>query len=127
MATEPDEGQPAAANNAPGGVAGPRPADQRRPADPRRRVLLLTPIVAIIVGLAVGVANLPADRPVTPGQDSPSPSTTAMAVVPGYLVSPDELRRRSEMAALGEEPYASAVVNLMEWAHAAVDDVARPT
>ncbi len=127
MATEPDEGQPAAASNAPGGVAGPRPADQRRPADPRRRVLLLAPIVAIIVGLAVGIANLPADRPATPGQDSPSPSTTAMAVVPGYLVSPDELRRRSELAALGEEPYASAVVNLMEWANAAVDDAARPT
>lgn len=126
MATEPDEGQPAAATNAPEGVAGTPPADQR-PADPRRRVLLLTPIVAIIVGLAVGIANLPAERPVTPGQDSPSPSTTAMAVVPGYLVSPDELRRRGDMAALGEEPYASAVVNLMEWANDAVDEAARPT
>jgi hypothetical protein len=88
MATEPDEGQPAAATNAPGGVAGSPPADQR-PADPRRRVLLLTPIVAIIVGLAVGLANLPAERPVTPGQDSPPPSTSAMAVVPGYIVSAD--------------------------------------
>ncbi len=131
MATEPDEGQPAAASNAPGGAAGPLRADQRpddrRPADPRRRVLLLTPIVAIVVGAVVVMANLPAERPVTPGQDSPSPSTTAMAVVPGYLVSPDELRRRGDKAALGEEPHASAVVNLMEWANDAVDDAARPT
>ena len=126
MATEPDEGQPAATTSAPGGVRGSPPVDQRPP-DLRRRVLLLTPIAAVIVGLAVAVANLPAERPVTPGQDSPSPMTTAMAFVPGYLVSPDDLRRRGDMAALGEEPYASAVVNLMEWANDAVDDVARPT
>ena len=126
MATEPDEGQPAAATNAPEGAAGAPPGDQR-PADPRRRALLLTSIAAVIVGLAVGIANLPAERPVTPGQDAPSPMSTAMAVVPGYLVSPDELRRRGDMAARGEEPYASAVVNLLEWAHDAVDDAAHPT
>ena len=138
MATEPDEGQPAAApEDASGGVAGSQPGNpagpaaadavQRPPADPRRRVLLLAPIVAIIVGLVVGIANIPPGRPVTAGQDSPSPSTPAMAVVPGYLVSPDELRRRGDMAAKGEEPYASAVINLMEWAHDAVNDPPHPT
>lgn len=136
MATEPDEGQPAAAVHAPGGVADPPPPapDGRstetavpRRTDPRRLVLLLTPVVAVIVGIVVALANLPAGRPVPAGEDSPSPSTPAMAVQPGYLVSADELRRRGEMAARGEEPYASAVVNLMEWADGAVDDVARPT
>jgi hypothetical protein len=138
MATEPDEGQPAAAtDNASRGVAGSRPGNpagspaadavERPPADPRRRVLLLAPIVAVIVGVVVGIANIPPGRPATAGQDSPSPSTPAMAVVPGYLVSFDELRRRGDMAANGEEPYASAVVNLMEWAHDAVKDAAHPT
>ena len=138
MATEPDEGQPAAApEDASGGVAGSQPGNpagpaaadavQRPPADPRRRVLLLAPIVAIIVGLVVGIANIPPGRPVTAGQDSPSPSTPAMAVVPGYLVSPDELRRRGDMAAKGEEPYASAVINLMEWAHDAINDPPHPS
>jgi hypothetical protein len=70
MATEPDEGQPAAAtDNASGGVAGSRPGNpasppavdtlERPPADPRRRVLLLAPIVAVIVGLVVAIANIP--------------------------------------------------------------------
>jgi hypothetical protein len=138
MATEPDEGQPAAATNAPGGVADSPPTDPAgqptdepapRPADPRRWVLLLTPVVAVIVGIAVALANLPPGRPVTSGLDSPPPSSSgpAMEVVPGYLVSADELRRRGAMAALGEEPYASAVVNLMEWANDAVDDAASPT
>jgi hypothetical protein len=140
MATEPDEGQPAAeSGNASGGVAGSRPGNpagpppaervERPPADPRRRVLLLTPIAAVIVGLVVAIANIPPGRPATAGQDSPSPSSSApaMAVVPGYLVSPDELRRRGDMAAMGEEPYASAVVNLMEWAHDAVNDPPHPT
>ena len=136
MATEPDEGQPAAAVNAPGGVADSPPPDPDgrftdaavpRRADPRRLVLLLTPVVAVIVGIVVALANLPSGQPVPAGEDSPSPSTPAMAVVPGYLVSADELRRRGEMAATGQEPYASAVINLMEWADGAVDDVARPT
>jgi Alginate lyase len=137
MATEPDEGQPAAATgNASGGVAGsplgdptePRTADsvQRPPADLRRRALILTPFVAIAVGLAVGLANLPTGRPVTAGESSQSPSAAAVAVS-GYLVSLDELRRRGDLAAGGEEPYASAVTNLMEWADGAVTEAARPT
>jgi Alginate lyase len=161
MATEPDEGQPAAASDVPGGVAGPPNADptgqradaswpppsapqaphaqataprptesqapERRPSDPRRRVLILTPVVAVIVGVAVALANLPSERPVAGGEVSASPSASAMAIVPGYLVSADELRQRGEMAARGEEPYASAVVNLMEWANDAVNDDAKPT
>ncbi|MFS8068828.1 MAG: hypothetical protein ACMG6S_20905, partial [Byssovorax sp.] len=73
----------------------------------------MTAIAAVIVGVVLGIANIPSERPAAAGQDSPSPSTPAMAIVPGYLVSSDELRRRGDMAAKGEEPYASAVVNLM--------------
>jgi hypothetical protein len=138
MATEPDEGQPAAAtSNASGGVAGspsrdpvePRAADavERPPADLRRRALILTPLVAIVVGLAVGLANLPTGRAVTPGENSQSPSAAPVAVKSGYLVSIDELARRGDMAARGEEPHASAVTNLMEWADDAVTEPARPT
>ncbi len=137
MATEPDEGQPAAAtSNASGGVAGSPLGDPAEPpttdavelppADLRRRALILTPLVAIIVGLAVGLANLPTGRAVTPGDSSQSPSAGVVAE-PGYLVSLDELRRRGEMAARGEEPHASAVTNLMEWADNAVTEAARPT
>jgi len=141
MATEPDEGQPAAAPGRPPGrvesSAGPhadgKPPDRGptpRSAHTVRWVLLLSPILAVVVGIGVVLSSLPDGRAVPGAGGTASDGAASAGVVstpsPGYLVSLDELRRRGEQAAAGEEPYASAVADLMNWADGAVDDVSRP-
>lgn len=90
---------------------------------------MLTPIVAIVVGLVVVFANLPTGTPVPSTGGSPSTSATFGGPLSnaGYLVTLDELRRRGGLAADGVEPYATAVADLLEWAEGALDDVAKPT
>ncbi|MDP9484169.1 MAG: hypothetical protein M3P84_13220, partial [Chloroflexota bacterium] len=56
-----------------------------------------------------------------------SPTAQPVLGVGGYLVTVDELRRRGKLAAEGEEPYKSAVNDLLEWADAGLDDVSQPT
>ncbi len=139
MPTEPDEGrtvpepdatpptepgaapvtEPAAAVEAPDDPAGARPSSQVR------RALLLTPIVAVVVGIAVVLANLPGGRPLPSAEALPS--VPVVAVSPGYLVTVDELRRRGSLASRGEEPYASAAADLLDWADGAIDDPSHPT
>jgi hypothetical protein len=131
MATERDEGRhPSTPDGSDDHVEGStiaRPAVPR-PSDPVRRAILLTPIAAIVVGIIVVVANLPDGRAVTPGDGSPSIPSPAPAVGSrGYLVSVDELRRRGDLAEAGEEPYAAAVADLLEWADAALDEDPEPT
>jgi hypothetical protein len=130
MATERDEGRlPSRADGSDEPVEGSaigRPAVPR-PSDPVRRAIVLTPIAAIVVGIIVVIANLPDGRAVTPGDGSPSIPTGAPAVESrGYLVSVDELRPRKDLAEAGEEPYASAVADLFEWADGALDEDPEP-
>jgi hypothetical protein len=142
MATERDSGPSFAApgpvpegsggapnlNEAPARAATPGRGKDARPADPRRLALFLVPIVAVAVGLAVVAANLPTGQAVTASTAPSSSVTVAPAEVgTGFLVSLPELRRRGELAAAGEEPYASAVDDLLEWAEGAIDDAPRPT
>lgn len=131
MATERDEGRlpptPGGSDQPVEGSTIARPAVPR-PSDPVRRAILLTPIAAVAVGILVAIANLPDGRAVTPGDGSPAIPASAPAVGSrGYLVSVDELRERDELAEAGEEPYASAVADLLGWADGAVDDDPEPT
>jgi hypothetical protein len=107
---------------------GPGQAAPRR-GDPVRRALLLTPVIAILVGVIVAVAGQPADR------DFPSPPAASAEVVGsvdggpslgGYLVDAAELRERSALAAAGREPYATAVDDLLTWAESAIDESSAP-
>ena len=134
MVTEHDEdpSSAAASSAAPSPAADPGPeesvhraTDAARPADPARRALLLTPIVAIIVGLVVVLATLPRSERVPLASSAPS-ADVIVARGDGYLVSSAELRERGRLAAAGQEPYASAVTDLIDWANAAVDDGAQP-
>ena len=102
-----------------------RANDAGRPADPVRRALLLTPIVAIVVGLVVVLATLPRSEPVPLASSTP-PEVVMVPRGHGYLVSIDELRERGRLAAAGAEPYASAVTDLLDWANVAIDDVPQP-
>ncbi len=127
VAASPTAAPPTAAPpSADPGPEGPvhRAPDVSRPADPARRALLLVPLVAIVVGLVVVLANLPRSDAV------PLASSVPEAVVAtrgdGYLVSSDELHERARLAAAGEEPYASAVTDLIDWANGAIDDVPEP-
>lgn len=104
----------------------PEPEPGSRARGPVRRALFLTPILAIFVGLAVVGANLPREGVVAPSNGTSS-GAPAPEVSSGYLVSHEELRRRGGLAAAGEEPFATAVTDLMDWAKRALDDVSRPT
>ena len=131
MATERDEGRlpstPGGSDEPVEGSAIARPAVPR-PSDPVRRAILLTPIVAVVVGIVVVIANLPDGRAVMPGDGTPSiPSSAPVVGARGYLVSVDELRQRGELSEAGEEPYASAVADLLEWADGALDEDPEPT
>jgi hypothetical protein len=98
-----------------------------RPTDPVRRAILLTPIVAVIVGLAVAFASQPDGQAVTSANPTSSWAGPAARVSSGYLISVDELLRRGKLAAAGEEPYQSAVADLTVWAEGALDDDSHPT
>ena len=100
-----------------------------RRGDPVRRALLLTPVIAVIVGVIVAVAGQPA----TPEVPAPPASATSSGVAVGggperggYLVDAAELRERSALAAAGHEPYAAAVADLLAWAESAIDEPAAP-
>ena len=130
MATQHDEGHSAAGPvNGSGGNAGsPRPRVGPRSGDPVWWVLLLAPIAAVIIGVTVALANIPSGTPLTAESASPGPvMPSGSAGSAGYLVSLDELRRRGDLAALGKQPYESAVGDLMTWADDALDDASHPT
>ena len=118
---------PSTAPPVPGPSAGPRSSGT--PTSTTRRAALIVPIVAVIVGLVVVLATLPGASVPT---GSPQPTTVAASeAVPttpdaGYLIDADGLRERARLAADGQEPYRSAVDDLLEWAATAVDDVAHP-
>jgi hypothetical protein len=61
---------------------------------------------------------------------APAPTPTPIIVLPprpsGFLVDKQELERRAALAAKGEEPYRSAVDDLLAWAKRRVDDEPRP-
>ena len=131
MATEQDA---ARGSSAPAPAPGPG-AEGRPPHSPRstttRRAALIVPLVAIITGMIVVVAMLPgASLPwaspapsVIAGSDAPPPITSP---ADGYLIDAASLRERARRAADGEEPYRSAVDDLLGWAAEAVDDEAQP-
>jgi hypothetical protein len=106
-------------------------------------VLLLAPVAALVVGIAVVAATSQYLAPV-PSSGSPDssgasgssdssassastgPSASHSSPMPlqqglGYLVSIDELRERGQLAAQGVDPYDAAVADLLEWANGAVD------
>ena len=140
MATESDE---ASSSAPPGGIPaggdgeGPgNPANsptgrtkrRRGPADPGRRALILAPIVAVVVGLVVVFATMPGGTPVpaSDGSASAGSSPGGLTERVGYLVTVDELRQRGARAAAGEEPYKSAVADLMTWAKGAINEQSHP-
>jgi hypothetical protein len=76
-------------------------------------------LVVVVAGTALAVVA---------GQalSSRHPSVQLRARTPGDLASIDELHDRAARAASGEEPYASAVDDLIEYANATVAVVPRP-
>lgn len=133
MATERDEAPSSTGSSQAGRPDGSAPGDAAPPArssDPVRRALLLTPVVAIVVGIAVVLANLPAGEPLPsagPSGSGPASPGVGEAGSRGYLVTLEELRRRGELAARGEEPYEAAVEDLLAWAEGAIDEDPRPS
>lgn len=105
----------------------PGPETERRPRDPVRRAILLTPIVAVICGLAVALASQPEGQPVPSANPTSSWAGPAARVSSGYLVSVDELRQRGRLAAAGQEPYQEAVADLMDRADEALVADSQPT
>ena len=97
-----------------------------RPADPMRKALIAAPIVAVIVGVIVVVSNLPTGRPL-PVVGTAEPSGQSATDTSGYLVSHDELDRRRDLAERGQEPYATAMTDLLDWADGAVNEPAKPS
>jgi hypothetical protein len=94
------------------------------------------PLAAIGVAFAVAMGGAPEGSvlPSTPGSVAP---TTAISMAPSdpsdpsdptgaYLIDQQELERRGRLAADGQEPYATALTDLMLWADDAVDEVPQP-
>src|SRR6476661_7240968 len=80
------------------------------------------------LGAALVVVVLGAALALVAGQalSSRHPSVQLGARAPGDLASIDELHDRAARAASGEEPYASAVADLVEYANATVALAPRP-
>ena len=134
MVTEPGEGPSSTGSGrAPGSAGGSTPESagtRGRRFEPVRLVIVLTPIVAIVAGIAVVLANLPGGQPIQSagiGDPSAPSATAAEGSSRGYLVTLEELRRRGGLATQGEEPYKAAVDDLLEWAEDALDDDPEPT
>ncbi len=90
----------------------------RRPR--RSRSIAIAAIGLLVVALVVGLVV--AGR----GLLSRHPSIELGARSPGYLASVAELQDRARRAASGEEPYASAVADLVDFATATVKRPPRP-
>jgi hypothetical protein len=87
------------------------------------------PVVAIVTGLAVVLAMLPAASLPWSG---PGPTPAGVGNAPpggsrvGYLIDAASLRERARLAADGVEPYRAAVDDLLAWAETAVAEPATP-
>jgi hypothetical protein len=90
----------------------------RRPR--RTRSVAIAAIGLVVIALVVGLVL--AGR----GPLSRHPTTELGLRAPGYLVSVAELQDRARRAASGDEPYASAIADLLEYASATVDRAPRP-
>jgi hypothetical protein len=88
--------------------------------------LLIAPIAAVLVGVAVVGATTPDGTALPPGVAIGTASVPPSPSADGYLISIEELRERGKLASEGVPPYAEAVADLLHWADGAVDDRPSP-